>query len=150
MSSQSTSRNPEIPRAKCIIKNPLYMSFRERGSRSFVKKYNRLFVCELSCRRLVFVVQLSCRWIFFVCQFLSASWLSVSCLSVITNTTPFHLCQPSLTLKWALVQENLSTVFANIKGANQPAHPRSLISAFVIRLLESNISKLSTSELSTI
>ena len=35
---------------------------------------------------------------------------------------------------WASTRENLSSVFANNKGADQPAHPRSLISAFVIRL----------------
>ena len=35
----------------------------------------------------------------------------------------------------------------NIKGADQPAHPRSLISAFVIRSLKSIISKLATSEI---
>ena len=38
--------------------------------------------------------------------------------------------------------------FANKKGADQPAHPRSLISAFVIRFLKSIISKLATSEIS--
>ena len=38
--------------------------------------------------------------------------------------------------------------FANHTGADQPAHPRSLISAFVIRLLESIISRLATSEIS--
>ena len=38
--------------------------------------------------------------------------------------------------------------FATNKGADQPAHPLSLISAFVIRLLESVISKLATSEIS--
>ena len=32
--------------------------------------------------------------------------------------------------------------FANSKGADQPAHLRSLINAFVIRLLESIISRL--------
>ena len=32
-------------------------------------------------------------------------------------------------------------------GADQPAHPRSLISAFVIHFLESIISKLATSEI---
>ena len=37
---------------------------------------------------------------------------------------------------------------ANNKGADQPAHPRRLISAFVIRFLESIISKLATSEIS--
>ena len=35
----------------------------------------------------------------------------------------------------------------NNKGADQPAHLRSLISAFVILLLESIISKLATSEI---
>ena len=38
--------------------------------------------------------------------------------------------------------------FANNKGADQPAHPRRLISAFVIRFLESNISKLAPSKIS--
>ena len=37
---------------------------------------------------------------------------------------------------------------ANNKGADQPAHPRSLISAYVICLLESIIPKLATSEIS--
>ena len=38
--------------------------------------------------------------------------------------------------------------FANNKGADQPAHPRSLISALVIRLLESMIFRLATTEIS--
>ena len=38
--------------------------------------------------------------------------------------------------------------FANNKGADQPAHPCSLISAFVIRVLESIISRLVMSEIS--
>ena len=38
--------------------------------------------------------------------------------------------------------------FANNTGADQPAHPRRLISAFVIRVLKSTISKLATSEIS--
>ena len=38
--------------------------------------------------------------------------------------------------------------FVNNTGADQPAHPRSLISAFVIRLLESIISRLATSGIS--
>ena len=38
--------------------------------------------------------------------------------------------------------------FANSKGADQPAHPRRLISAFNIRLFESVLSKLATSEIS--
>ena len=47
---------------------------------------------------------------------------------------------------WALMGENLSSGFANNKGAEQPAHPHSLISTFSIRLLESIISKLATSK----
>ena len=38
--------------------------------------------------------------------------------------------------------------FANNTGAEQPAHPGSLISAFVIRFLESVICKLATGEIS--
>ena len=49
-------------------------------------------------------------------------------------------------MKWATLQENLSWEFANNKVADQPAHSRSLISAFVIRFFESTISKLATSE----
>ena len=37
-------------------------------------------------------------------------------------------------------------VVANKKGTDQPAHPRSLISAFVNRLLQSIISRCPTSE----
>ena len=37
--------------------------------------------------------------------------------------------------------------FANNKGTDQPAHPRSLISAFVIRFLESTIYNLATSKI---
>ena len=38
--------------------------------------------------------------------------------------------------------------FANNTGADQPAHPRCLISAFVVRLSKSIISRLATSEIS--
>ena len=36
---------------------------------------------------------------------------------------------------------------ANNKGADQPAHPRSLISAFVVRWLDSIIPLLATAEI---
>ena len=38
--------------------------------------------------------------------------------------------------------------FANKNGTDQPTHPRSLISAFVIHLLEKIILRLATSEIS--
>ena len=47
-----------------------------------------------------------------------------------------------------LMGENLSSVFAYNKGGDEPVHPCRLISAFVIHLLESIISKLATSEFS--
>ena len=50
--------------------------------------------------------------------------------------------------KWASMHEILSSGFANNKGTDQPAHPHSLISTFVIRLLERIISKVATSEIS--
>ena len=48
---------------------------------------------------------------------------------------------------WASTRENLLRGVANNTGADQPAHPRSLISAFVIRFLESIICKLATGEI---
>ena len=49
---------------------------------------------------------------------------------------------------WTSAQENLSSVFADNKGVDQPAHLCSLISAFVICSLESMISNLATSKFS--
>ena len=40
--------------------------------------------------------------------------------------------------------------YANNKGADQPAHPRSLISAFVVCCLDSTISLLSISKISSL
>ena len=37
--------------------------------------------------------------------------------------------------------------FANITGADQPVHPRSLISAFVINILKNSIGTLATGEI---
>ena len=37
--------------------------------------------------------------------------------------------------------------FVNNKGADQPAHPRSLVSAFVVRFLKNFICKLATGEI---
>ena len=47
-----------------------------------------------------------------------------------------------LVIKWASMRENLSSGCANSKGADQPAHPRRLFSAFAICFLESILSKL--------
>ena len=46
--------------------------------------------------------------------------------------------EPSLLTynNWASSWQNLLLLYANNKGADQPAHPRSLISAFVVRYLD--------------
>ena len=45
---------------------------------------------------------------------------------------------------WASTRENLFSGFANYKDADHPVHPHILINTFVIRFLESIISKLAT------
>ena len=50
--------------------------------------------------------------------------------------------------KWASTRENMSSKFANNKDTDQPAHPHRLITAFVIRYLESIISEFATGEIS--
>ena len=55
---------------------------------------------------------------------------------------------PGLCLYVLRRKKNSLRWFANNTGADQPAHPRSLINAFVIRFLESIISRLAISEIS--
>ena len=45
--------------------------------------------------------------------------------------------------EYASVRENLTLLHQNSKNANPPAYPRSLISDFVIRYLETIVVKLS-------
>ena len=52
--------------------------------------------------------------------------------------------------KWATSWENLFLPYANNKDADQSAHPRSLISAFVVRCLDSLIPLVSISEISSL
>ena len=53
-----------------------------------------------------------------------------------------------LCIIWAWTREKLSSGVCDNTGADQPAHPRSLISAFVIRFVESIICKFATGEFS--
>ena len=48
----------------------------------------------------------------------------------------------------ATSRENLFLPYANNKGADQPAHPRSVISAFVVRCLDSIIPLLAIAAIS--
>ena len=49
---------------------------------------------------------------------------------------------------WATSWENLFLPYANNKGTNQPAHSRSLISAFVVRCLDSIIPLIAIADIS--
>ena len=51
---------------------------------------------------------------------------------------------------WASSLENLFLRYANNKGTDQPVHPHSLISAFVVRCLDSIIPLVSISEISSL
>ena len=51
---------------------------------------------------------------------------------------------------WAMSWDNLFMPYANNKGADQPANPRSLISAFVVHCLDSIIHLVSISKLSSL
>ena len=48
------------------------------------------------------------------------------------------------------IMRKLFIPYANNNGADQPAHPRSLISAFVVRCLDSIISLVDISEISSL
>ena len=50
---------------------------------------------------------------------------------------------------WATSWENLFMQYANNKGADQPAHPRSLISAFIVHCLDGIICLVAISEISS-
>ena len=55
-----------------------------------------------------------------------------------------------LSYLWAVSRENLTKLRSKIKGADQPTHPRSLISAFVVRPIESITDKLATRKISAV
>ena len=71
--------------------------------------------------------------------------------------TVFYVLGPHASVAWQIImfmcygprRKKTSLLgFANNKGANQPAHPRRLISAFVIRFLQSIIARFATSGMS--
>ena len=51
-------------------------------------------------------------------------------------------------LIWATSWENLFMAYGNNKGADQPVHPQSLISAFIFRCLDRIILKIAKSKIS--
>ena len=49
---------------------------------------------------------------------------------------------------WALTREALPLLYTNNHSADQPAHPRCLINAFAVRVLENIMSSLATWKIS--
>ena len=85
---------------------------------------------------------------------------SVAYIIYIDNLSVHPSCKRSRKFRVGLVDGSIHIIygprcekaclreFANNTSVDQPAHTRSLISAFVIRVLESTISKRATSEIS--
>ena len=61
-----------------------------------------------------------------------------------------NACKTCNGITWATSWENLFIPYANNKGADQSAHPRSVISAFVVRCLDRIILLVSISEISSL
>ena len=84
-------------------------------------------------------------WLLWVCHFpigiLGQMWYLIVSIPDLCTLTYF-VGDPFNT--WASTRENLFGEFANNNGADQRAHPRRLISAFVIGISERIISKLAT------
>ena len=69
----------------------------------------------------------------------------------VTYMEMFPWCWENLPLRYfSHVMRKPVLPYANNKGADQPAHPRSLISAFVVRFLDSIIPLVSISEISSL
>ena len=92
-----------------------------------------LLTCRISVVRLYFQSEWKIVWILIRWLHQNPADLDLECFQNRIN--------------WALTRESLSSGVCDNKGPDQPAHPRRLISAFVIRFLESIISKLTTSKI---
>ena len=95
----------------------------------FDRKYNDIYV---SCCRTFTISPL-------------ISYINMLALTVLATILKaiLKLCQE---LNRTTSRENVFMPYANNKGADQPAHPRSLISAFVVRCLDSIIPVLAIAE----
>ena len=74
-------------------------------------------------------------------------WDASPVISYTPMDTPSNNCLLRLTSVWATSWENLFLPYAINKGADQPAHLRSLISTFVVRWVDSIIPPVSISEM---
>ena len=87
-----------------------------------------------------------CKKELFLCKYYDGCYKSM--LSMCLCFKLFNRTNDWCRITWASTRENLSLGFVNNIGADQPVHPRSLISTFVFYFLESIISKLAMNEIS--
>ena len=73
--------------------------------------------------------------------------VSFSCVTALRGKDKVVFYYDATSIIWAASWQKLFLAYANDKGADQPAHPRSLISTFVVRCLDSIISLVSISEI---
>ena len=64
-------------------------------------------------------------------------WMNYWMVKLHCSNNPFF-CQSEF-FNWAMSWENLFMPYANNKGADQPVHPHSLISTFIVCCLDSRI-----------
>ena len=102
-----------------------------------------------------------CNYFLWFCSFYYEVFLDESCLAPCSHVVLFSvkfqiiivissLGKESADLTWATSWQNLILPYVNNKGADQPAHPCSLISAFVADCLDSIISLVSISDISSL
>ena len=84
-------------------------------------------------------------WPFFIKPAPLSIWME---FSIRIERSKTHFSTYTARIIIGLVQENLTLLHSNNKGADQPAHLRSLISHFVICSLESVLAKLATCKVS--
>ena len=101
--------------------------------------------CKIFKKKFIYWLNSSCFWKFL----LSIDFVYMSVLFVCSYVFSMHASfddkenmQHIWFNIWALLWQNLFMPYANNKGADQPAHPRSLISPFVVRYFDSIIQDL--------
>ena len=95
--------------------------------------------------KILLLLKTSCKQLIF----LFADLKTEDWMKAITDTDKVLKLEPD-NLKGNVGQRKWATMLwgvANIKGADQPAHPHSLISAFVIRFIGKYLSRLATSKI---
>ena len=111
----------------------------------FLSEYSITWACLL----IQDTRQYKCSLVFFITK-LHDTQLYSYILLCLQTTVGLRICRKGMFCCWNEVSRALRKCvlsYVNNKGADQPAHPHSLISAFVVRCLGSIISLVSISEI---